>query len=58
LQAEADRLGITFIDTTDAFIAAEKSSRLFWALDGHCNDAGYRLIADICTDHWLRAGGR
>ncbi|MBX7103260.1 MAG: SGNH/GDSL hydrolase family protein [Gemmataceae bacterium] len=58
LRIEADRLGISFVDTTDAFIAAEKTRRMFWALDGHCNEAGYRLIADLCRDQWLRAADR
>src|SRR5262249_4796522 len=46
-------LGIAFLDTTDAFVQAEKSEgRLFWPIDGHCNAAGYRLVAEACARHW------
>jgi lysophospholipase L1-like esterase len=45
--------GITFVDTTDAFIAGERSCRLFWPTDGHCNAAGYRLLAEICARCWI-----
>jgi lysophospholipase L1-like esterase len=40
---------IPFVDTTDAFIAAEEKQRLFWPTDGHCNPAGYHLIAESCV---------
>ncbi len=53
--------GIAFIDTTDAFIAGERTRRLFWPTDGHCNAAGYHLLAAACADCWTqsrRAGAR
>lgn len=40
--------GIPFVDTTDLFIEAEHEQRLFWPTDGHCNPAGYHLIAEAC----------
>jgi lysophospholipase L1-like esterase len=52
-QATKD-LGIPFLDTTDEFILAEQTrGRMFWPIDGHCNAAGYRLVAEICTRYWL-----
>ncbi len=50
--------GVTFTDTTDAFIAGERRQRLFWPTDGHCNAAGYRLLAEICAGCWTDAAGR
>jgi lysophospholipase L1-like esterase len=44
--------GIPFVDTTDAFIAGERKERLFWPTDGHCNSAGYRLLAEACAKCW------
>jgi hypothetical protein len=50
--------GIPFLDTTDAFIEAEKGSRrLFWPHDGHCNAAGYELVAHTCARYWLHGTG-
>jgi lysophospholipase L1-like esterase len=43
---------IPFVDTTDAFIAGERAQRLFWPTDSHCNAAGYRLVAEVCTRCW------
>jgi lysophospholipase L1-like esterase len=43
---------LTFIDSTDAFIAGERRERLFWPTDGHCNAAGYRLLAELCARYW------
>jgi lysophospholipase L1-like esterase len=52
VQATAD-LGLPFLDMTDAFIEAEKAGqRLFWPIDGHCNEAGYRLMAEVCARYW------
>jgi lysophospholipase L1-like esterase len=44
--------GLPFVDTTDAFIAGERRGRLFWPTDGHCNAAGYRLLAQKCAHLW------
>lgn len=46
-------LGIPFLDTTDEFIEAEKTGRMYWPVDGHCTAAGYRLVADVCARYWL-----
>ncbi len=46
--------GLTFIDSTDAFIAGERGQRLFWPTDGHCNAAGYGLLAEICVGCWTK----
>lgn len=55
LRAIANKLRIPFIDTTDAFIDAEKKvGRLFWAYDTHCNAAGYHLVAKILADYWTK----
>ncbi len=43
---------IPFLDTTDAFIAGERERRLFWPTDGHCNAAGYHLLAELCVRQW------
>jgi hypothetical protein len=44
------RLQLTLLDTTGEFMYAEKNrGRMFWAIDGHCNAAGYGLIAETCA---------
>ncbi len=43
---------IPFLDSTDAFIAGERERRLFWPYDGHCNAAGYHLLAELCARQW------
>jgi lysophospholipase L1-like esterase len=49
----ADTLGIPFLDLTDTFVHVEQSDqRLFWPVDGHCNAAGYRLVAEACARYW------
>jgi hypothetical protein len=49
-------LGIPFLDTTEEFIEGERrGQRLYWPIDGHCNAAGYRLVADICARYWSEA---
>jgi hypothetical protein len=46
-------LQIPFLDSTAAFRHAEKTEgRMSWAIDGHCNQAGYRLLADLCARYW------
>jgi lysophospholipase L1-like esterase len=54
--AEVTRgLQIPFLDTTGEFLRAEKNgNRLFWPVDGHCNAAGYHLVAEICARYWIR----
>jgi hypothetical protein len=47
------KLGIPFLDLTGEFIQAEQSGRRhFWPIDGHCNAAGYRLVAQACARQW------
>jgi lysophospholipase L1-like esterase len=52
LRATAAELGVTFIDLDELF--AERLAPQRWedvrAPDGHCNDAGYRLMASIVAD--------
>jgi lysophospholipase L1-like esterase len=51
-------LGVPFLDTTEELIAAEKSGGpCFWPIDGHCNAAGYRLLAEICARFWVDGPG-
>jgi len=51
-------LDIPFFDTTGDFARAEQSEgRMFWPVDGHCNAAGYHLIAQICARYWLSRVG-
>ncbi len=46
-------LGIPFVDLTEAFVEAERAGRrCFWPIDGHCNAAGYRLVAEACARRW------
>jgi hypothetical protein len=50
-------LGLPLLDMTDALTRAEEGgTRTFWAFDGHCTAAGYRLIAEACARSW--AAGR
>jgi lysophospholipase L1-like esterase len=52
LARECREAGLTFIDSTDTFIAGERRQRLFWPTDGHCNAEGYRLLAELCAERW------
>ena len=55
LRDVADRLRIPFLDLTEAYIEAEQTKgRMFWAYDGHCNPAGYRLAAVACARYWAK----
>jgi hypothetical protein len=38
--------GISFIDVLPAMKEASKYETLYWKKDGHCNSAGYRVIAE------------
>jgi hypothetical protein len=51
--AEVTRaLEILFIDTTPEFATAERGGRrMFWPVDGHCNAAGYQLVARLCSGY-------
>ncbi len=51
-------IDIPFVDTTDELIAGERERRLFWPTDGHCNAAGYRVIAEACARCWVTAFSR
>ncbi len=53
LRQVCGELALPFLDTTEAFIEAEKTARLFWPIDGHCNAAGYRLLAEVCARWWV-----
>jgi lysophospholipase L1-like esterase len=53
LRQVTGELQLPFLDMTDIFLAAEQGpKRLFWPMDGHCNSAGYRLLADRCSAIW------
>jgi lysophospholipase L1-like esterase len=53
LQQVTQALAIPFLDSTEAFIEAEKTSGgMFWPIDGHCTAAGYRLLAETCAHYW------
>jgi hypothetical protein len=53
LDTATREIGIPFLDLTDAFTQAEAvNERMYWPIDGHCNAAGYRLIAEACARHW------
>jgi lysophospholipase L1-like esterase len=38
--------GVIFIDVLPAMKEAAKQDVLYWEIDGHCNGAGYRVIAE------------
>jgi len=42
----AKKNDVVFIDTLPAFQKAPSHPPLYWAKDGHCTPAGYRVIAD------------
>jgi lysophospholipase L1-like esterase len=47
-------LEIPFIDTTPEFATPERTGRrMFWPVDGHCNAAGYQLVARLCARYRL-----
>lgn len=50
--------GLPFVDTTDAFVEAEKTQRMFWPMDGHCNPEGYRFLAEQCVQLWRETPSR
>jgi lysophospholipase L1-like esterase len=53
LRQLADALELPLIDLTDEFIDAEATrGRMFWPIDTHCNEAGYRLVAEACARAW------
>jgi len=58
LHEVAAQLGIEFVDMTECLSTAEKSRRVFWAFDGHCNAEGYRLIAEAVAKQWRNPEGR
>lgn len=39
--------GVPFIDVLPALKEASLHERLYWEKDGHCNSAGYRIIAEV-----------
>jgi lysophospholipase L1-like esterase len=52
LRAALDRLGIEYLDLAPAFRArAAAGDRLFFAIDGHPNQAGYALTAELLQAH-------
>jgi len=42
--------GVAFVDTLPALRAASGEATLYWDKDGHCNAAGYRVIAATLYD--------
>ncbi|MBI4707230.1 MAG: SGNH/GDSL hydrolase family protein [Candidatus Omnitrophica bacterium] len=45
-----------FIDITPAMQAASKKAKLYWKIDGHCNSAGYQVVADTLFSELTKAG--
>jgi lysophospholipase L1-like esterase len=44
------RLGVPFLDMTGEFTHAERTrGHVYWPFDGHCNRAGYELMAEVCA---------
>jgi hypothetical protein len=61
LRAALDRLGIDYLDLAPGFRArAAAGERLFFEVDGHPNQAGYALTAELLqahiTEHAARYG--
>jgi lysophospholipase L1-like esterase len=52
LRQVCGELDLPLLDPTEEFIKAEEKERLFWPIDGHCNAAGYRLLAGVCANYW------
>lgn len=53
LESIASRLDVPLIDLTVPFQEVERAGhQLYWPIDGHCNAAGYRLIAEVCATFW------
>ena len=51
----ADR-GVAFVDTLPALEAAAADLTLYWPKDGHCNAAGYRVIAQTVLADLIERG--
>lgn len=56
LAAWAFQKGVPFIDITPAMERASKAETLYWKIDGHCNNAGYKVIADTLFTELTKAG--
>jgi lysophospholipase L1-like esterase len=53
--AHFDATGLPYLDLTPDFQArAREGERLFFEVDGHPNEAGYRLIAEVVLEHLQR----
>ena len=52
----ADMRDVTFIDTLPGIRRAAEHETLYWARDGHCTPAGYRVVAEQVFDGLIRAG--
>ena len=52
----ATRRDATFIDTLPGIRSAAAHETLYWPQDGHCNAAGYRVIADEVFESLIREG--
>ena len=52
----AEQHEVTFIDALPGIRRAAEQETLYWARDGHCNAAGYRVIADAVFDALTRPG--
>jgi lysophospholipase L1-like esterase len=49
-------LGIVFIDVLEAMKEASRDQTLYWVKDGHCNSAGYRVIAETVYSSLIKEG--
>lgn len=45
---------ITFIDVLPAMEKTSKNQALYWKQDGHCNAAGYKVIAETIFSHLVK----
>lgn len=47
---------VEFVDTLHAILLEEQNTSLYWRRGGHCNAAGYRVIAETVKDALLETG--
>lgn len=48
--------GVPFIDVLPALKEASRHETLYWEKDGHCNSAGYRVIAETMYSKLIEEG--
>ena len=58
LEQWAETRNVTFIDTLPGMRRAAEAGQetLYWAQDGHCTAAGYRVVAEEVFDGLTRSG--